>query len=494
MPGKTANLQGQLALRFNVYDWDKVDRGEFLGFVKLGGAELEEIVQAASEKGHVSRSFELKKRSASDSLVQGSLSLSFSLAVRERELDVNELRGHYFNLGTKSGALKLFSRTVGQCMKRQVETPLGAAATVLSLPIYKQSAPKGETEDSVKPLPTMGHLNIRLKVEEGGFMAVRDAEAEEFARKLASGEMDDADRPPPPQVWIQLHGARELCIADDIVGSSDPYAELWWRNKRVGRTKVMKRNLNPIWDTFLAIPIPDTLDWKVMEARIEVYDMDIGGRGDFLGQIVLKGTELARGTNGKTVWKQLQPRQGDTEEFVGGDIGINVHTRLSGKLRAEGVAKRKAEERAIQKEIDEARKRRERGMSSATEIEEKKLKAKKTVVISSLAEVPRAMRVGRVLMRKQKNEGLIETLLEVEETFLKVRESRWHEFVIPEGTMALDLKVSIVYKGTFQQRGYVLGRLAAALYRLPEMDAVIDSECLCGWNECLKDIVKAKGS
>ena len=110
--------------------------------------------------------------------------------------------------------------------------------------------------------------------------------------------------------------------------------------------------------------------------------------------------------------------------------------------------------------------------------EEKKLKAKKTVVISSLAEVPRAMRVGRVLMRKQKNEGLIETLLEVEETFLKVRESRWHEFVIPEATMALDLKVSVVYKGTFQQRGYVLGRLAAALYRLPEMDAVIDSECL----------------
>ena len=294
-----------------------MDRGEFLGLVDLGGVELEEIVQAAAEKGHVARSFELKKRSASDSLVQGSLKLSFSLVVRDRDLDLEELVGHYFNLGTKSGALKLFSRTVAQRMRRQTEAPLGAAATVLSLPVDEQDNTKG---GEAKPLPTMGHLNLRFKVEEGGFMAVRDAEAEEFARKVASGEMDDADRPPPPQVWIQLHGAQKLCVADDIVGSSDPYAELWWRNKRVGRTKVIKRNLNPIWDTFLAVPIPDALDWKIMEARIETYDMDIGGRGDFLGQIVLKGTELARGTNGHVVWKELQPRQGDTDEFVGGEV------------------------------------------------------------------------------------------------------------------------------------------------------------------------------
>ena len=62
------------------------------------------------------------------------------------------------------------------------------------------------------------------------------------------------------------------------------------------------------------------------------------------------------------------------------------------------------------------------------------------------------------------------TVSEVKETFLGSRQSKSHRFDLPdrEDARILDITVSILFQGSFTQKGYGLGRLAAALFRLPE--------------------------
>eukprot|EP01038_Epipyxis_sp_PR26KG_P004789 gene4789-6716_t len=61
------------------------------------------------------------------------------------------------------------------------------------------------------------------------------------------------------------------------------------------------------------------------------------------------------------------------------------------------------------------------------------------------------------------------TLLTVKDATLQARQSRSHYFSLPdrESLRILDLTVSIVFQGDFSQKGYKLGRLSAALFRLP---------------------------
>ena len=97
-----------------------------------------------------------------------------------------------------------------------------------------------------------------------------------------------------------------------------------------------------------------------------------------------------------------------------------------------------------------------------------------TAVINNVAEIPDACRRGPVIVRKRKDEVPVEMIVEStpgENLTLGMRESRWHEFHIPEGMHCLQIKVSVVYKGVFTARGYILGRLAVGLYRVPEVDS-----------------------
>ena len=73
---------------------------------------------------------------------------------------------------------------------------------------------------------------------------------------------------------------------------------------------------------------------------------------------------------------------------------------------------------------------------------------------------------GKVVLIAQKDKL---PLLEVTDAVIDARQSRIHRFVVPdrEDARILDITVSIVYQGTFGTKGYKVGRLAAALFRLP---------------------------
>ena len=50
------------------------------------------------------------------------------------------------------------------------------------------------------------------------------------------------------------------------------------------------------------------------------------------------------------------------------------------------------------------------------------------------------------------------------------------EFHIPPGMLCTSIKISVVYKGVFTARGYILGRLAVGLYRVPENTTTNDDD------------------
>ena len=91
----------------------------------------------------------------------------------------------------------------------------------------------------------------------------------------------------------------------DVFGSSDPIAILTLGNKEVGRTKAIDNNVNPVWKKSFKFSI--TRGQKDKKFTIAVYDMDITGIGDFLGQVELTGSDLLFPSS-NVVIKELQQK------------------------------------------------------------------------------------------------------------------------------------------------------------------------------------------
>ncbi len=134
------------------------------------------------------------------------------------------------------------------------------------------------------------------------------------------------------------------------------------------------------------------------------------------------------------------------------------HRKEIAAEEARKEAERKAQALAIQKLDEEDRRLRA------------SLAQNPTSVVNSLAEVPEACRRGPVLVRRRSDETPVESLSASShnrQLKLGMRESRWHEFRVPQEMLSTEIKVSFTYKGVFTARGYILGRLAVGMYRVP---------------------------
>ena len=100
-----------------------------------------------------------------------------------------------------------------------------------------------------------------------------------------------------PAVYVTMDSASSLMKADTF-GQSDPFAMIYVDESRdpLFRTKVINRNLNPIWDETYAVTLGAALDRETSTAddlptiRVAVFDMDTLGPGDFLGQVIVPPT------------------------------------------------------------------------------------------------------------------------------------------------------------------------------------------------------------
>ena len=92
-------------------------------------------------------------------------------------------------------------------------------------------------------------------------------------------------------VAIRLFAASGLGKAD-LLGKSDPYCKVFVNNEMCSKSSVCKNTLSPRWNDRLAVRVPKQTNVKD-ELRIEVWDRDTVGSGEFLGQYVVRGNQVA---------------------------------------------------------------------------------------------------------------------------------------------------------------------------------------------------------
>lgn len=103
---------------------------------------------------------------------------------------------------------------------------------------------------------------------------------------------------------VHVIEARNL-LAMDLNGLSDPYVKIQLGKQRA-KTKVVKKNLSPVWDEDFSFRVGDLSE----ELTVSVLDEDKIFNDDFLGQVkvplskVLDADNLSLGTQ----WYQLQPK------------------------------------------------------------------------------------------------------------------------------------------------------------------------------------------
>lgn len=110
-----------------------------------------------------------------------------------------------------------------------------------------------------------------------------------------------------PCIHLQLLGCTNIAAAD-VLGFSDPYCAVYWKNNLVGVTTTKHMTLNPTWvnqtfvlplaEDFMAA-LNDEESSELFNAgallprlRIELYDWDRLSKNDFLGQALVSDASI----------------------------------------------------------------------------------------------------------------------------------------------------------------------------------------------------------
>lgn len=147
----------------------------------------------------------------------------------------------------------------------------------------------------------IGNLSQLIKKKKG---ADDDDNFDELEKKrkeaqalIKSAELRENLRTGPWILIVNLECAKGLRNAD-IIGKSDPFCDVSINGSKVGKTKVINNNLNPIWNYTLRLELDlEKLgnSWARTDILIECYDYDLSITGnDFLGRVHLHGEDLMR--------------------------------------------------------------------------------------------------------------------------------------------------------------------------------------------------------
>ncbi|KAE8618290.1 hypothetical protein XENTR_v10009345 [Xenopus tropicalis] len=121
---------------------------------------------------------------------------------------------------------------------------------------------------------------------------------------------------------IHLKEGRNLVIRDRS-GTSDPYVKFKLNKKTLYKSKVIYKNLNPVWDETFVLPI-QSLDQKL---HIKVYDRDLT-TDDFMGSAFLELQDLELNKTTEKVFHLEDPNS--LEEDMGiimADVSLSIRRR-----------------------------------------------------------------------------------------------------------------------------------------------------------------------
>uniref|UniRef100_A0A8B9RS46 Multiple C2 and transmembrane domain-containing protein 2 n=1 Tax=Accipiter nisus TaxID=211598 RepID=A0A8B9RS46_9AVES len=126
-----------------------------------------------------------------------------------------------------------------------------------------------------------------------------------FDNQMTLEEANDclSDLPSPFAYLLTIHlkEGRNLVIRDRC-GTSDPYVKFKLNGKTLYKSKVVYKNLNPVWDETVVLPV-QTLDQKLW---IKVYDRDLTS-SDFMGSAFVALAELELNRTTEQVLKLEDP-------------------------------------------------------------------------------------------------------------------------------------------------------------------------------------------
>ncbi|EFC42073.1 predicted protein [Naegleria gruberi] len=115
-----------------------------------------------------------------------------------------------------------------------------------------------------------------------------------------------------PTIKLEIVEAHNLMIAD--ITSSDPYVEIQASNdKKILKTKVIKKNLNPVWNEEFIIDLENP---KLDTLQFTVKDWDRFSKDDPLGKC--KIVNFSNFMMGQTndLWLNLQDSETDAKLHV----------------------------------------------------------------------------------------------------------------------------------------------------------------------------------
>ncbi|XP_061705416.1 multiple C2 and transmembrane domain-containing protein isoform X2 [Cydia pomonella] len=118
------------------------------------------------------------------------------------------------------------------------------------------------------------------------------------------------------QLRVHLKRGQNL-VAMDKNGTSDPYVKFKVGGRMLHKSKIVYRDLNPVWDECFTVPIEDPFQ----PVQIKVFDYDWGLQDDFMGSCHLDLTALELGRTQDLV---LCLRDPNKPQHDMGEIVLNV--------------------------------------------------------------------------------------------------------------------------------------------------------------------------
>jgi hypothetical protein len=115
----------------------------------------------------------------------------------------------------------------------------------------------------------------------------------------------------------------------DAGSACDPYARVYWNSALLGRTQVVKRTLEPVWDKEMMIGVPE----RGAKLKIVVLDRDLTSKDDVVGEIEMDigGGAIAAGGAGVLLRSANydlgppgKPEKGPTSDGLYGKLRFRV--------------------------------------------------------------------------------------------------------------------------------------------------------------------------
>ncbi|CAH2058517.1 unnamed protein product, partial [Iphiclides podalirius] len=118
------------------------------------------------------------------------------------------------------------------------------------------------------------------------------------------------------QLRIHLKRGQNL-VAMDKNGTSDPYVKFKAGGRLLHKSRIVYRDLNPVWDECFTVPIEDPF----VPVQLKVFDYDWGLQDDFMGSCYLDLTALELGRTQDLVLCLRDPNKPSLDM---GEIVLNV--------------------------------------------------------------------------------------------------------------------------------------------------------------------------